>query len=221
MKMLYTRNERKEARKNHRAAKKAMRTAKKNFPGILSLRRWLMSRDKKQEVKAAYREAKANLLVAKRAHRATTLFRKLVLFAAVAIVLGAFACMSYAQSLEAAEVAAYIEANKPEDIAVLPEDAVLGDPEWVPEWNMSDDPWTAEDASRIIFYGQTDDGFDAVSASNPGVESVKVQYGTVVTVSETTIEVETPDGSLYAVDNMFGLQLGDTACLCFLLTPTE
>lgn len=217
MKMLYTRNERKEARKNHRAAKKAMRTAKKNFPGILSLRRWLMSRDKKQEVKAAYREAKENLLVAKRAHRATTLFRKLVLFAAVAIVLGAFACMSYAQSLEAAEVAAYIEANKPEDIAVLPEDAVLGDPDFVAEWEPVIDAWAEGDNARILFYGQTDDGFDAVSASNPGLEVSKTQECTVTAISGSTLECTAPDGSIYSVDNQFGLNLGDMAVLCFLL----
>ena len=180
-----------------------------------------MPREKKQEVKAAYREAKTNLKVAKKAHRATTFFRKLVVLSVCAVIIGAFAMMSYAQTLEAAEVTAYIEANKPEDVAVLPSDAVLGDPDWVPEWNLSDAPWAAEDAARILFYGQTDDGFDAVSASHPGVEDVKVQYGPVVTVSDSTIEVETPDGSLYAVDNIWNLQLGDTACLCFLLAPTE
>lgn len=216
-KMFYSQKERKDARKTHRDAKKAMRTAKKAFPGVLSLRRWLMSRDKKKEAQAAYREAKANLKVAKKAHRATTLFRKLVFITVMVVIGGAFAMMSYAQSLQEQEVIAYIEANKPEDVAVLPEDAILDSPEFTPNWNFSDDPWVPEDAARIVFFGQTDDGFDSVSASTPGAEIVKVQYGTVATVTADTIDIELPDGALYTVDNMFGLQLGDAACLCFLL----
>lgn len=217
MKMLYSREERRAARKTHRAAKKAMRTAKKNFPGVLSLRRWLMSREKKQQVKAAYREAKTALKAAKKAHRATTLLRKLVLLAVVATVIGAFAGISYAQSVSEQEVIAYIEANKPEDVAVLPEGAVLCDPDFVAEWEPVMDAWAEGDNDRILFYGQTDDGFDAVSASTPGFEISKIQECTVTGIAGNTLECTAPDGSLYSVDNQFSLNLGDTACLCFLL----
>lgn len=217
MKMFYSKRERRAARKNHRAAKKAMRSAKKAFPGVLSLRRWLMTRDKKREVKAAYREAKANLKVAKKAYRATTLSRKLVLLTVVATAFVAFAVMSYAQFMSEQAVIAYIEANKPEDVAVLPEDAVLCDPDFIAEWEPVMDAWADGDNSRILFYGQTDDGFDTVSASTPGYESAKTQECTVTGIAGNTLECTAPDGSIYSVDNQFGLNLGDTACLCFLL----
>ena len=174
------------------------------------------TKEERIEAKAAYKAAKSEMKAATKRYKKATRARRLIVLAVFLVILSVF-ISGFADTIPAAEVEEMKAQLKAEDIAVLPEDAVLGDPEFVAEWDPVSDPWDDNDNERILFYGFNDSGFDAVSAAHEGFEIAKTQDCIVSTVTGNTLECTAPDGSIYTVENEYGLQIGDMLTLCFLL----
>ncbi len=171
-----------------------------------------MTKNERKEIRNNYKEAK-------KAYRKSTRVRRIVLTVCLVLLVTLFAS-AYADSVPAAEVEAMQTIIKQNDVAKLPDTAVMGTPDVEePAFGYSASGWCEGDTERILFFGLNYHGFDAVAKNNEGFEDSKVQDCIVVEMSETdnTITCEAPDGSLYTVTNEYGMNVGDKAVLCFLL----
>lgn len=104
-----------------------------------------------------------------------------------------------------------------EDIATLPEGAVLGIPDFKEEWTVSFDPWCDGDNEKVLFYDLDDSNFNTVAQAQEGKEISKMQECIVSEIDGDKIICTAKDGSVYSVVNKYGLQLNDIAAVYFLL----
>lgn len=171
-----------------------------------------MTKNERKEIRNNYKEAK-------KAYRKSTRVRRIILTACLVLLISVFAS-AYADTVPAAEVEMMQDIIKENDVARLPDTAVMGTPDVEePPFTYSASGWAAGDTERILFFGLNYHGFDTVANANEGIEDSKVQDCIIVEIDETnnTITCEAPDGSLYTVTNEYGMNLGEKAVLCFLL----
>ncbi len=175
-------------------------------------------KEEKKSAKAAYKAAKLQLKETKKAYRRTTRLSRLLTTALIVSVLFSLFSLGFANTVPAEEVDKMIELVQTNDLATIPEGAIVGPAEDdVQEWIAVTDPWVESDNTRILYFGLNDSGFNAIASNYKGVEVSKIQEGTVTGIDDEFIEVTVTDGNIYQLVNEYGYQLGDFAVVCFLL----
>ena len=166
------------------------------------------------------RKQKKNLLPGAKAYTPLHTGRRTV-FLSVIFALGLlYMVLSYtvwADPLNPADIEKMKAEFISEDVATLPEGAVLGNPEFKEEWTVSFEPWCDGDNKKVLFYDLDDGNFNTVAQAQEGKEISKMQECIVSEIDGDKIICTAKDGCVYSVVNKYGLQLSDMAAIYFLL----
>lgn len=149
----------------------------------------------------------------KRTHKG----RIVCLILAVLVISGFALAYAFAYTVPAEEVEQIIADVQKDDIIHLKPGDVMGNPDWVPEFEAVLEPWQDSDVNRIIFLDLNDSNFEMIAKQYEGFEESKMQECVITAITGDMMECEAPDGSLYELSRVEGFSVGETIAVYFLL----